>query len=183
MIGEVVKALDEDKHLLIEAGTGTGKSLGYLLPSIYQSVKQEQRVMVSTHTINLQEQLRERDIPLLTKAVPFPFKAAVFKGRGHYLCLRKFEHKINRRDFHTPKEDVITAAQMIVWLTQTESGDDEELNLGGRGEISGIRWPAIRTLVSDAPARGSGNASTTGRSMKPGWQMSSSRITPSCSRM
>ncbi|MGG1876978.1 ATP-dependent DNA helicase DinG [Paenibacillus cisolokensis] len=144
MIGEVVKALDEDKHLLIEAGTGTGKSLGYLLPSIYQSVKQEQRVMVSTHTINLQEQLRERDIPLLTKAVPFPFKAAVFKGRGHYLCLRKFEHKINRRDFHTPKEDVITAAQMIVWLTQTESGDDEELNLGGRG---GDFWD---TVASDS---------------------------------
>ncbi|WP_436756363.1 DEAD/DEAH box helicase, partial [Streptomyces sp. URMC 124] len=71
MFQEVMQALDEDKHLLIEAGTGTGKSLGYLLPSIYQSVKQEQKVMVSTHTINLQEQLRDRDIPLLTQVVPF----------------------------------------------------------------------------------------------------------------
>lgn len=140
MFEEVMKALEEDKHLLIEAGTGTGKSLGYLLPSIYQSVKQEEKVMVSTHTINLQEQLRERDIPLLTKVVPFPFKAAVFKGRQHYLCLRKFEHKINRRDFNTPKEDIIIAAQMIVWLTQTETGDDEELNLGGRG---GDFWETV----------------------------------------
>ena len=55
MFQEVMQALDNNKHLLIEAGTGTGKSLGYL-PSIYQSVKQEQKVMVSTHTINLQEQ-------------------------------------------------------------------------------------------------------------------------------
>ncbi|WP_410514845.1 ATP-dependent DNA helicase DinG [Paenibacillus sp. BR2-3] len=143
MFGEVMTALEEDKHLLIEAGTGTGKSLGYLLPAIYQSVRTEQKVMVSTHTINLQDQLRERDIPLLTQVVPFPFKAAIFKGRGHYLCLRKFEHKINRRDFVSPREDLITAAQMIVWLTQTESGDDEELNMGNRG---GDFW---ETVASD----------------------------------
>lgn len=97
MINEVITALAEDKHLLIEAGTGTGKSLGYLLPAIYQSVRTNEKVMVSTHTINLQDQLRERDIPLLTQVVPFPFKAAIFKGRGHYLCLRKFEHKINKK--------------------------------------------------------------------------------------
>ncbi len=140
MIEGVNQALSEDKHLLIEAGTGTGKSLGYLLPSLYHSVKNGQRVMVSTHTINLQEQLRERDIPMLTKVIPFPFRAAIFKGRGHYLCLRKFEHKINRRDFATPKEDLITAAQMIVWLTLTETGDDEELNLSNRG---GDFWETV----------------------------------------
>ncbi|AET61364.1 dnaq family exonuclease/ding family helicase [Paenibacillus terrae HPL-003] len=144
MIEGVNQALSEDKHLLIEAGTGTGKSLGYLLPSLYHSVKNGQRVMVSTHTINLQEQLRERDIPMLTKVIPFPFRAAIFKGRGHYLCLRKFEHKINRRDFATPKEDLITAAQMIVWLTLTETGDDEELNLSNRG---GDFW---ETVASDS---------------------------------
>ncbi|ULO09347.1 ATP-dependent DNA helicase DinG [Paenibacillus sp. 19GGS1-52] len=143
MITEVMTALAEDKHLLIEAGTGTGKSLGYLLPAIYQSVRSGQKVMVSTHTINLQDQLRERDVPLLTKVIPFPFKAAIFKGRGHYLCLRKFEHKINKKDFISPREDSLTAAQMIVWLTQSESGDDEELNLGGRG---GDFW---ETVASD----------------------------------
>ncbi|MCM3783976.1 ATP-dependent DNA helicase DinG [Neobacillus mesonae] len=142
MFAEVTKAMDEDKHLLIEAGTGTGKSLGYLLPSIYHSVKQETKVTVSTHTINLQEQLRERDIPLLTEVVPFPFKAAVFKGRGHYLCLRKFEQKLNNKEFATPKEDVFTAAQMLVWLTQTETGDDEELNLSHRG---GDFWETVQS--------------------------------------
>lgn len=133
MFEEVIKAMTDDKHLLIEAGTGTGKSLGYLLPSIYHSVKENDRVMVSTHTINLQEQLRERDIPLLTQVVPFAFRAAVFKGRQHYLCLRKFEHKINTKEFQSPKEDVLIAAQMIVWLNSTETGDDEELNMGNRG--------------------------------------------------
>ncbi|MFB5762534.1 ATP-dependent DNA helicase DinG [Paenibacillus medicaginis] len=144
MIESVMTALSEEKHLLIEAGTGTGKSLGYMLPSLYYSVRNGEKVMISTHTINLQEQLRERDIPLLTRAVPFPFRAAVFKGRGHYLCLRKFEHKINRRDFVTPKEDLLTAAQMIVWLAHTETGDDEELNLGSRG---GDFW---ETVASDS---------------------------------
>lgn len=143
MIKEVMTALAEDKHLLIEAGTGTGKSLGYLLPAIYQSVRTDQKVMVSTHTINLQDQLRERDIPLLTQVVPFPFKAAIFKGRGHYLCLRKFEHKINKKDFVSPREEALIAGQMIVWLTQSESGDDEELNLSGRG---GDFW---ETVASD----------------------------------
>lgn len=140
MLNEVTTAFQEDKHLLVEAGTGTGKSLGYLLPAIYHSVKSDEKVMVSTHTINLQEQLRERDVPLLTEVVPFPFRAAVFKGRQHYLCLRKFEHKINRRDFTSPKEEIITAAQMIVWLAQTETGDDEELNLGNRG---GDFWETV----------------------------------------
>lgn len=143
MFGEVMTALSEDKHLLIEAGTGTGKSLGYLLPAIYHSVKNGSKVMVSTHTINLQDQLRERDVPLLTQAVPFPFKAAVFKGRGHYLCLRKLELKINRKEFVSPREDLLISAQMLVWLTHTESGDDEELNLGNRG---GDYW---ETVASD----------------------------------
>ncbi|MDO3409643.1 ATP-dependent DNA helicase DinG [Saccharibacillus sp. CPCC 101409] len=135
MFAKVEEAFSADKHLLIEAGTGTGKSLGYLIPAIYESVKHDRKVMVSTHTINLQEQLRERDVPLLSRVVPFEFRASVFKGRRHYLCLRKLEQKIERREFAHPADDALTAAQLVVWLTKTESGDDEELNLGiGRGQ-------------------------------------------------
>ncbi|GGF89094.1 ATP-dependent DNA helicase DinG [Paenibacillus abyssi] len=133
MFKEVYDALNNDRHLLIEAGTGTGKSLGYLIPSLFYGVQQEKKIVVSTHTINLQEQLRERDIPLLQSTMPFPFRAAVFKGRGNYLCLRKFEGKINLQDFVTPTEDRITAAQMIIWLGETENGDQEELHFGNRG--------------------------------------------------
>ncbi|CAM4217322.1 ATP-dependent DNA helicase DinG [Paenibacillus tarimensis] len=144
MFHEVYNALSGDKHLMIEAGTGTGKSLGYLIPSLFYGVQQEEKIVVSTHTINLQEQLRERDVPLLQRVLPFPFKAAVFKGRSNYMCLRKFEGKINMQDFISPSEDRITAAQMIVWLGETEHGDQEELNFSNRG---GDFWD---TVSSDA---------------------------------
>lgn len=133
MIYEVEKSLEHDQHLMIEAGTGTGKSLGYLIPALYYGIKYEKKVVVSTHTINLQEQLRERDIPLLKEIFPVPFKAAVLKGRSHYLCLRKFETKLTTRDYENGKEDPITAAQMVVWLSETEHGDEEELHFGNKG--------------------------------------------------
>lgn len=133
MFREVYAALTDDKHLLIEAGTGTGKSLGYLIPALYYSVQTGSKIVVSTHTINLQEQLRQRDLPLLGDVLPFPFKASIFKGRGNYLCMRKFEGKLNAQDMVAPIEDPITAAQMVVWLSETETGDQEELNFGNRG--------------------------------------------------
>ncbi|MGG4036219.1 ATP-dependent DNA helicase DinG [Paenibacillus cisolokensis] len=133
MFREVHEALENDSHLLIEAGTGTGKSLGYLIPALYYGIRQEKKIVVSTHTINLQEQLRQRDIPLLQELLPFPFKAAIFKGRGNYLCLRKFEAKVNSRDFASPIDDALTASQMVTWLGETETGDQEELNLGSKG--------------------------------------------------
>lgn len=133
MFHEVYSALDNNQHLLIEAGTGTGKSLGYLIPALYYGVRNGKKVVVSTHTINLQEQLRQRDLPLLEDVLPFPFKASIFKGRGNYLCLRKFEGKVNTKDLVSPIEDTVTAAQMVVWLGETETGDQEELNFGNKG--------------------------------------------------
>ncbi|MFF2887554.1 ATP-dependent DNA helicase DinG [Paenibacillus sp. NPDC057967] len=144
MFREVYEALSQDKHLLIEAGTGTGKSLGYLIPALYYSLQSKSKIVVSTHTINLQEQLRQRDLPLLGEVLPFPFKASIFKGRGNYLCLRKFEGKLNAQDMVAPIEDPITAAQMVVWLGETETGDQEELNFGSRGSDF---WS---TVASDA---------------------------------
>lgn len=142
MIHEVKETFFAGRHLLIEAGTGTGKSLAYLLPALYISLTQDRRVVVSTHTINLQEQLKNRDIPLLQNISPMPFKAAVIKGRNHYLCLRKFEQRLNARDFES-KEQAVSAAQTLVWIGETLSGDDEELHISGRGKDF---W---RTVESD----------------------------------
>lgn len=133
MFQEVYSALNQNQHLLIEAGTGTGKSLGYLIPALYYGIQNGKKVVVSTHTINLQEQLRQRDLPLLEEILPFEFRASIFKGRGNYLCLRKFEGKINTKDLVSPIEDTVTAAQMVVWLGETETGDQEELNFGNKG--------------------------------------------------
>lgn len=133
MLTEVLESFEEEKHLLIEAGTGTGKSLGYLIPALYYGIRNDQKVIVSTHTINLQEQLRQRDIPLLKSIIPTEFRASVLKGRNHYLCLRKFEAKINLKDYSLLRDEILAAAQMIVWLGETESGDEEELHLGPKG--------------------------------------------------
>ncbi|CAM3972729.1 ATP-dependent DNA helicase DinG [Paenibacillus alkaliterrae] len=133
MFQEVYNALSSNRHLLIEAGTGTGKSLGYLIPALYYGIQNNKKVVVSTHTINLQEQLRQRDLPLLEEVLPFAFKASIFKGRGNYLCLRKFEGKVNTKDLVSPIDDTVTAAQMLVWLGETETGDQEELNFGNKG--------------------------------------------------
>lgn len=133
MFHHVYQALTSDQHLMIEAGTGTGKSLGYLIPAMFYGVKSGSKIVVSTHTINLQEQLRGRDLPLLADVLPFPVRASIFKGRGNYLCMRKFEGKVNTLDMVSPAEDAITASQMVIWLGETKTGDQEELNLGSRG--------------------------------------------------
>ncbi|MCD9021157.1 ATP-dependent DNA helicase DinG [Cohnella silvisoli] len=140
MFQEVFGALQEDSHLLVEAGTGTGKSLGYLLPSLYYGLKEDKKIVVTTHTIQLQEQLRERDLPLLHKVLPMPFRAAVFKGRSNYLCLRKFENRQQMPEHAISREDAVTRGGMTVWLGETERGESEELNIGGRNKEE---WDAV----------------------------------------
>jgi ATP-dependent DNA helicase DinG len=144
MIRRIMEAFESGKHLLVEAGTGTGKSLAYLIPSLYYAIKHGEQIVVSTNTINLQEQLRQRDVPLLERVMPVPFRATVLKGRSHYLCLRKFEGKINAKDFEINRDDILTAVQMTAWLAETETGEDEELNFAGRGQDF---W---QTVASDA---------------------------------
>nr|WP_325050006.1 ATP-dependent DNA helicase DinG [Cohnella faecalis] len=144
MFGEVFEALNGDSHLLVEAGTGTGKSLGYLLPSLYYGLKESKKIVVSTHTIQLQEQLRQRDLPLLQEVLPVPFSASVFKGRSNYLCLRKFESRLNVPEYALTNEEAVSRGGMTVWLGETERGEGEELNIGSRSKEE---WDAV---ASDA---------------------------------
>ncbi|WP_276351548.1 ATP-dependent DNA helicase DinG [Cohnella caldifontis] len=143
MFGEVLEAFATDSHLLVEAGTGTGKSLGYLLPSLYYGLKESKKIVVTTHTIQLQEQLRQRDLPLLQEVLPVKFRASVFKGRSNYLCLRKFENRVTVPDYALGEDEAVARASMIVWLSETERGEGEELNLGRAKE----EWDAV---ASDA---------------------------------
>src|SRR5699024_1059604 len=93
MVQEVSAALDDGVHLLVQAGTGTGKSLGYLVPAIRHAVTENERVVVSTATLALQRQLLQRDIPLVTNslggALPRPAKITLLKGRQNYVCKHK----------------------------------------------------------------------------------------------
>ncbi|WP_332693246.1 ATP-dependent DNA helicase DinG [Halalkalibacter lacteus] len=134
MMREVDEAFQQNVHKFIEAGTGTGKSLAYLLPAAFYAHAQQEPVIISTQTIPLQDQLLSRDLPLLDKMLPFKVKAALLKGRSHYLCLRKFEQSLLNIQDDT-YDVLLTKALLLIWITETEHGDIEELNLpsGGRG--------------------------------------------------
>src|SRR5215218_5088460 len=99
MASAVSRAFDEGKHLLVEAGTGVGKSFAYLLPAIEFAVKKKKRVIISTHTISLQEQLIEKDIPLIQSVYPDEFTAVLIKGRSNYLCQRRLEQARGRQNY------------------------------------------------------------------------------------
>ncbi|QKS71124.1 ATP-dependent DNA helicase DinG [Paenalkalicoccus suaedae] len=133
MMSFIHETLQADKIGLIEAGTGTGKSLGYLVPAIIDAVTREQPVVISTETIQLQEQLLKKEIPVLEDILPFTVKTALLKGRSHYLCLHKFEDALALKQSLT-YEKVISLAQLLVWLTETDTGDAEELNLASSSD-------------------------------------------------
>src|SRR3954469_11377037 len=95
----VQDALAAGHHLLAEAGTGVGKSFAYLLPAIEFAARHKKRVVISTHTISLQEQLIDKDIPLLRSVSGEEFTAVLVKGRGNYLCQRRLEQSRGRQDY------------------------------------------------------------------------------------
>src|SRR5262249_34826433 len=105
MATRVAQALEEEQHLIVEAGTGVGKSLGYLVPSVLFALERHKKAIISTHTINLQEQLLHKDIPILKKVLTVEFEAALMKGRQNYICPRRLERALqNEQELFTGPE-------------------------------------------------------------------------------
>lgn len=125
MMRAVATAFNDSGVLLVEAGTGTGKSLAYLLPAISWAAQNNDRVIVSTNTINLQDQLWQKDIPAIQKVLPLQFISTILKGRSNYLCLRRFD-ALRRQESHTP-EEIRVLAKILAWLPSTTTGDMAEL--------------------------------------------------------
>lgn len=146
MMDEVIASFESDQHLAIEAGTGVGKSLAYLIPAAYFSNKQGTPVVVSTHTIQLQEQLLQKEIPLLKKMLPFGTKVVLLKGRQHYLSLEKFMYSLN--EAFDNYDTTLTKMQILVWLTETTSGDRDELNLSSGGQLFWNKIKSDHTIFS-----------------------------------
>lgn len=128
----IASALSDGLHVLAEAGTGVGKSLAYLIPAAIWAYQNNTRVVVSTNTINLQDQLINKDIPDVQKALDLPIKTSVLKGRNNYLCPRRLE-ALRRRGPESPDE-VRVIAKMLIWLNETEMGDLSEINIIGPAE-------------------------------------------------
>jgi predicted DnaQ family exonuclease/DinG family helicase len=127
MLRAVTQAFNTPNHLLVEAGTGTGKSLAYLLPAVHFSAHNDRRVIVSSNTINLQDQLFNKDIPDLQRILPFGFRAAILKGRNNYLCMRRLASF--RRSRRLTPEQARVLAKVFAWLPTTRTGDRAELLL------------------------------------------------------
>lgn len=138
MAHSVAEAFNRGTHLLMEAGTGTGKSLAYLVPAVAYAKRNGEKVAISTHTINLQEQLWEKDIPFVQSALAGTeldgVKAALVKGRANYICLRKWEEEATAADFFTTAEERSFHIRLASWLSETQTGDKSELNLTHEGE-------------------------------------------------
>jgi ATP-dependent DNA helicase DinG len=129
MLRGVTQALSQHRHLMVEAGTGTGKSMAYLIPAALWALKNNRRVVISTNTINLQDQLINKDIPDLCEALDIPVRAAVLKGRSNYLCPRRLE--IMRHRGPETVDEMRVLAKVLIWLQGTHTGDRSEINLNG----------------------------------------------------
>ncbi len=127
MAQSIAETFNESGNLMVEAGTGTGKSLAYLVPAVLWAAKNNQRIVVSTNTINLQEQLINNDVPLLKSLVEDDFRAEVMKGRGNYLCPRRLAAV--RRRLPGNLDELKTLAKVLVWLQESQTGDKGEISL------------------------------------------------------
>ncbi|HMB22153.1 MAG TPA: DEAD/DEAH box helicase, partial [Anaerolineales bacterium] len=132
MLRAVTNALSYGTHLMVEAGTGVGKSFAYLVPAALFAMQNNTRVVVSTNTINLQDQLIQRDLPNLCQALDLDMRFAVLKGRSNYLCPRRLE---NLRHYGPrTKDEMRVLAKVMVWQLGNQTGDRSELNLTGPTE-------------------------------------------------
>ena len=132
MLRAVANALSYGQHLMVEAGTGVGKSFAYLVPAALFALQNNTRVVISTNTINLQDQLIKKDIPDLCAALDLDLRAAVIKGRSNYLCPRRLELMRHRGPSNSDEMRVL--AKVLVWLLENSSGDRTEINLTGPSE-------------------------------------------------
>ena len=127
MARQVTDALNHGEQLLIEAGTGTGKSLAYLIPAGRWALQNGNRVTIATNTINLQEQLLSKDIPLTRRVVGGGLRAALMKGRGNYLCPRRLATMRRRKPANG--DELRAVAKILVWLHEGGKGDRGQLSL------------------------------------------------------
>jgi ATP-dependent DNA helicase DinG len=118
----VARALQQGEHLAVEAGTGVGKSFAYLVPAILYAVANRKKAVISTHTINLQEQLIEKDLPLVQRVLPVRFNYTMLKGRANYLCTRRLQRAMQQPgNLFTPSEGK-ELERIYEWSQETGDG-------------------------------------------------------------
>ncbi len=153
----IARAFNESEVLMAEAGTGTGKSIAYLLPAIMFAENARERVVVSTNTKNLQEQLFFKDIPLLSTVLDFPFRAVILKGRGNYLCLTRWTRLVDTPEQYLNRQERALILPVAAWIHSTNTGDLSETGffslLGESGLMDRINSETVSCLGPRCPNR------------------------------
>lgn len=145
MTQATAEAFSSSNHLLVEAGTGIGKSIAYLIPAFEWAERNGERVVISTNTINLQDQLSHHDIPAINRILGTHFKGSVLKGRRNYLCPRSLSAL--RRLGPRNADEMRVLAKILVWLTGGGSGDRNEINL--IGDYEGAIWSRLSSETDE----------------------------------
>jgi Rad3-related DNA helicase/DNA polymerase III epsilon subunit-like protein len=143
------QTLERKRRLMVEAGTGVGKSLAYLTPLALWASRTGKRAVVATHTVNLQEQLADRDLPAVAGLLDQPVSVAVLKGRNHYLSLRRWQRFLAASDIAGHEPDIASIRfklKILVWLASTTTGDRAEVALAGDEEQL---WRRVASDVTD----------------------------------
>lgn len=135
MAEAVAQALLRREHLAVEAGTGVGKSLAYLVPAVLFAVAEGKKAIISTHTINLQEQLTEKDLPLLARILPVKFSFTMLKGRANYLCTRRLHKALQQADslFTSPEQRELQ--RVYEWSQTTADGSLSDFEIEPDGKV------------------------------------------------
>ena len=133
MMNSIWKTLNANSEHVIEASTGIGKTMGYLVPAIFYAKKTGRKVGISSYTSHLLDQLLQNEIPLLERAIGQPIKIALLKGMNHYIDVEKFEQLLKVPD--GSYDETFTLLQTLIWLAKTETGDLNELNVSGGGQL------------------------------------------------
>lgn len=132
MMDTVYRSFCDSEIALIEAEPGFGKTISYLLPAAIFAINEGKRVVISTHTIQQQQQICDEEIPRIEKMLGRKIHVQLLKGKGNYLNLWKFERMLNEENEHY--DETVTKMQLLVWLTETVTGDVDELNLTSGGK-------------------------------------------------
>ncbi len=148
MAAAVERAINAGEHLIVEAGTGTGKSFAYLVPAILAATAGQgegaprRKIVISTHTISLQEQLIQKDIPFLNAVLPVEFSAVLVKGRSNYVSLRRLKGAVERSNsLFVQPEDMDHLKQLVEWSRDTGDGSLSDLSFKPNGAV----WDEVRS--------------------------------------
>ena len=143
MTRAVTEAFNESKHLMVEAGTGIGKSLAYLAPAVMWAAANKTPVVISTNTKNLQHQLYHKDLPQVRDVLDTDLKTAIIKGRRNYLCLRKLSYALRHAGMELDGDERIRLAGLLVWASATLTGDLSECSVCNGGAL-GIKVSSVK---------------------------------------